>query len=447
MNEIKQLEEMCAAVPPPDPQLLARTRARVFTEVAERRAVPPRPERRRPRWVAPVGAAAAVAAVAVTVATVPGAIRGSGSAGGTAASAGGTGTDANARTAYAEILDGRTGLVPINTATNQPGKPIHIHGLSAAAVTPDGKTVYACAGDTVIPISTATNKAGRPIRFDGAVTDISMDPDGQTAYAQVKPRGSAAVLVPFRTATNSPGTPVNVRIPGGDSADIVAFTPDGKTAYVAGSGTVTPISTATNTSGRPINTGMQMPVQIVVAPDGQSVYVVGYPGDRSTILPISTASNTPRTPIRLPDGDGNLMAIAPDGKTAYVIGSGSRLNNAIVPINLTTNALGKAIPIRISSSDVLNDIVFTPDGKTAYVSGTTGGVVPVSTATGTAGTPINVGPGPKSIAVTPDGQTLYAFNGQQVVPVSTATNMAGTPIPIHGPVTAWDLLISGGPAH
>jgi DNA-binding beta-propeller fold protein YncE len=33
------------------------------------------------------------------------------------------------------------------------------------AITPDGKTVYAAAGNKVVPISTATNRPGKPIRL------------------------------------------------------------------------------------------------------------------------------------------------------------------------------------------------------------------------------------------------------------------------------------------
>jgi hyaluronoglucosaminidase len=47
----------------------------------------------------------------------------------------------------------------------------------------------------------------------------------------------------------------------------VAFTADGKTAYVVsiGAGTVTPISTATNTPGRPIKVGAH-PFAIAITP-------------------------------------------------------------------------------------------------------------------------------------------------------------------------------------
>jgi len=58
---------------------------------------------------------------------------------------------------------------------------------------------------------------------------------------------------------------------------------------------------------------------------------------------------------------------------------------------------------------VCRDYVLTPDGKTLYVGsdGPFGGaIIPISTATDTAGQPIPVAA--EDIAITPDGKTLYA---------------------------------------
>jgi len=57
-----------------------------------------------------------------------------------------------------------------------------------------------------------------------------------------------------------------------------------------------------------------------------------------------------------------------------------------------------------------------------------GTVVPISTATNTAGKPIHIGSSADQIAITPDGKTLYAAAQNRVVPISTATNTACTPI-------------------
>ncbi len=87
MNEMKQLEDMCGAVPPPDPRRLAGTRARVLTAIAEGPrpasrdtrgwpwlATPAKPGRPWLGWVAPLAAAAAVAAVIAGTLTVSSAI-------------------------------------------------------------------------------------------------------------------------------------------------------------------------------------------------------------------------------------------------------------------------------------------------------------------------------------------------------------------------------------
>jgi DNA-binding beta-propeller fold protein YncE len=70
------------------------------------------------------------------------------------------------KTAYVTNFEGPTGqVVPINTATNTPGKPIIVGYGSVIGITADGKTVYAAARNKVVPISTATNKPGKTIRL------------------------------------------------------------------------------------------------------------------------------------------------------------------------------------------------------------------------------------------------------------------------------------------
>ena len=196
----------------------------------------------------------------------------------------------------------------------------------------------------------------------------------------------------------------------------------GKTADVTCPGTVPstviPVNTATNTPGRPILVGSRARA-IAITPDGKTVYVLGL----DTVTPISTATNTPGTPIRLGSTPNALIAITPDGKTVYVGATGS-----VIPISTATGTPGTPIPI--GAGVPAEEIVFAPDGKTAYVAngeGPTGRVVPISTATGTPGTPIRVGVG-ATIAITPDGKTLYAAAQNKVVPISTATNTPGQPI-------------------
>jgi DNA-binding beta-propeller fold protein YncE len=353
------------------------------------------------------------------------------------------------------VGSGANAVTPVNTATNTPGKPIHV-GVAGMppilggmiVITPDGKTVYVTYGTNsvpygthaVIPISTATNTPGKPIYLGRNPLNqpyfIAVTPNGKTAY--VTAVGSRTVT-PISTATNTPGRPIYL---GGsvESPGQIVITADGKTAYVDTRSSqgfaLTPISTATNTPGRPIQLGRAPNGQnIVFTPDGKTAYVTTGSG----VTPISTATGTPGKTIDVGVvGPNQWIAITPDGKTVYVStengcrGEGQDCTITVTPISTATNTPGK--PIHVGSGPLavgVGQIAITPDGKTAYV--TTGpGLTPISTATDTPGKPIKVS-APSSgrqIVFTPDGKTVYVTTGSGVTPISTATGTPGKPI--HG---------------
>ena len=79
------------------------------------------------------------------------------------------------RTAYVVLYRTRS-VLPINTATNTAGPPIRFgsdctaephqrlpFGQPSIAITPDGKTAYFACANAVVPISTATDRPGKPI--------------------------------------------------------------------------------------------------------------------------------------------------------------------------------------------------------------------------------------------------------------------------------------------
>jgi DNA-binding beta-propeller fold protein YncE len=173
--------------------------------------------------------------------------------------------------------------------------------------------------------------------------------------------------------------------------------------------TVTPVTTATSTPGKPINIG-GFPWAIAIAPDGRTAYVVDLPAygrGPSRVIPVATATKTPGRPIKISGivGLSAAIAITPDGKTAYIADGHHR---TVIPVATATNTAGR--PIKINGTPVA--IAFTPDGRTAYIATAAyiagscagcavGTVIPVSTATNTAGTPINIGRIPKGIAIAP----------------------------------------------
>ena len=172
--------------------------------------------RRRHRRYMARATVAGAAAVAVVAVLIPAGTRLLGHLAGPA------GGQRPALTVYAGFEDRLTGtVIPISAATNRPGKPIHIGG--SLAVSPNGKTLYISTGAWTVPISTASNKPGQRINVSGYLT---IDPNGKLAYATGL-IGSNTV-VPVNLATGKPGKPIHVC-----GSGEIAFTPDGKTAYVS----------------------------------------------------------------------------------------------------------------------------------------------------------------------------------------------------------------------
>jgi YVTN family beta-propeller protein len=437
IDEMQQLEQLCAAVPSPDRRRLAAARAQLSTAIRRettghiarrpRLTIPLALRRRWLGWVAPLAAAAAVTGVilgsqgAFSVIHKPAPSSSSREGPGLAQPA----------TAY---VGGQSGTVtPILTATGTALKPIRIgkdYGQISTAIVfrPGGKTAYVLSSTvvgggagTVTPIRTATNTALTPITVGQDPRAFAITPDGTTIYVTNYQSGT---VTPIRTATNTALTPIRV----GGNPWAIAITPDGKTAYVADTqpGMVTPIRTATNTALAPIRVG-RYPQAIVITPDGRTAYVLNEgPG---TVTPIRIATNTALAPITVPTGSFS-MAMTPDGTTIYILdlGSSQHQEGMVVPIRTATNTALRPIPIGHAWPTTIS-IAITPDSRTAYVANTgTDTVIPIRTATNTALAPIRLAGGVGPIAITPDGRTAYviAYSGPGqkgiVTPIRTATN-------------------------
>ncbi len=146
-----------------------------------------------------------------------------------------------------------------------------------------------------------------------------------------------ARVTPIRIATNTPEK-ADQRREGHPIA--IAITPDGKTAYVANSGsdTVTPISTATNKAGKAITIGKD-PAYIAITPDGKTAYVANSGSD--TVTPISTATNKAGKPIR----SGRIPATSRSPRTARPLTSPTAVGDTVTLISTATNTVGKAITV------------------------------------------------------------------------------------------------------
>jgi DNA-binding beta-propeller fold protein YncE len=327
------------------------------------------------------------------------------------------------------------------THDGQLGSPIQIgHDMSPVVFSPDGKTlaVISYATYNLVTVDVATGAVSQRIKVVGKYADaIAITPDDQTAYTA---SFTDNTVTPYDLAQGTAGTPINV----GAEPRAIAITPDGRTMYVLSKASaqssqseVTPITIATGKAGPPIPVGKNS-VQMAISPDGKTLLVAN--GEQDTVSDgsvtlIDTATNTAGKPLAIGHVSAAGAAFSPGGQTAYVVNSGT---GTLVPIDLATQTAGK--PIRVSvlenpggpSADPLA-VAITPDGKTAYVLTPSldpqhsSVVTPVDTATGTAGKPIPVPGMAESIAVSPDGQTVYVggYRPGILTPISTSTNQAG----------------------
>jgi YVTN family beta-propeller protein len=212
----------------------------------------------------------------------------------------------------------------------------------------------------------------------------------------------------FAYGTNTTGSvsSINTRddtvftFPVGSSPNSIAFSPDGKKAYIIDSLDigVYVLDVATNT----IDTFILLsnsPSSIAIAPDGKTAYAVGFTTTDFMLIDLTT--NTALPPFAVAESFD--LAITPDGKTAYVAGF---FANQVIPVNLATQALGTAIPINQPIG-----ITITPDGVTAFVTSFPGNLVlPIKLATNTPEATIPVGNSPFGINSAPDNKNVYVAN-------------------------------------
>jgi YVTN family beta-propeller protein len=338
-------------------------------------------------------------------------------------------TSPNGRTIYEVGWNGATGstVTPIDTATNTAGPTITINRADEAqqfAVSPNGKTAYLSSTNGLFRISFATHAVSQLMGCSRCLYGAAMafTPDGKSLYA-ITGNGRGTSVSVVRTASNTALASIALSAPEDKAPRQIAITPNGKTAYVLfspagakpGDTSVVPISLATNTPLTPIKVWAPgFADNLVIAPDGRTAYVLS----THAVTAINTATNQAEATISLPEATGNAyyMELAPNGKTLYALAP-----NGVVPIKTATGAV---LPtINVPHLYTYSLIAITPDSRTIYVGvaperrtiyvgrakkgkprahftievPTSGGVVPISTATNTVGRFIYLGAEPDAI--------------------------------------------------
>lgn len=320
-------------------------------------------------------------------------------------------------------------VVPISLSTLSAGSPITsaIGAFPAAvAISPNGRRAFSAneGSATISAIDTATNTASEVnlLNCCGGPLGLAVSPDGSQVFATT-PVGVA--IVNAHTLALGSST-----IPVGNDAQGIAFTPDGKFAYVAntGDGTVSVINTSSDTVATTISLGIPAkPCALAVTPSGAKIVVIGgcYSNSTGGVSIIATATNNATAINSFGTDPFEAVAMSPNGKAAYVYDNANgdiwRVNPATgaIPASPLVNGAGGIRGLALSQSGARLFATRSQSGTVSMINPLSGTVTPISTGAGA-----NV---PWADAVTPD-QAPRAALSATAAPAGSPTKLsaAGT---------------------
>lgn len=260
---------------------------------------------------------------------------------------------------------------------------------------------------------------------------------GIGSIALTTPANTAISPRPFNVDVTSPIPAATAFINAGAAPQAIAFSPDGRKAYVANNGSVSMINTVTNQVTVPNvslpTTASAVPNGVVASPDGRRVYVAGgtngvYALDAALIQQIPAEAITGLTAgggiLSSPQG----LTISPDGTRLFA--ADNQPGGAITTVNIAGKAAVSSLVL--GANLVPRGLAASPDGKKVYVAVTDTSfsvqdfvaVLDAASGAHTGSIPIGSNTAPTGIAITPDGGRIYVSN-QAANTVSVITAASG----------------------
>ena len=328
-------------------------------------------------------------------------------------------------------------IAVIDTASNTVRDTIDLGSRivpNGLAVLPDGVRAYVTSDAAVQAVDLQGHQISTFLRATFPER-VAAAPDGSVAY--VVSDVSDVVSVVDRTA----GTATAIaRVPG--PALDVTVAPDGRFAWVSLFQGISLIDTRTNTLDTtiavdPFGTFTLKAGAVAFTPDGRYAYVVSNNSDSEdqpdliSVIDAAARSVVATIPVHQPED----IAITPDGCTALVaaprIGGQGQIPDRLDVIDTQTNTVAGSIPLTAGVSVDFSRVLIAPDGAVAYVAtvdaaGAVLEVVDLHTRTTTA-TIRGLG-SVRELAITPDGRSIYATSADGVIAIDLATGGVGSPI-------------------
>ena len=320
-------------------------------------------------------------------------------------------------------------------------------GTHAAAVTPDGRTLYATGGAEVSvydlsPAGVPTPKGTAPT--GSGPWGVVVAPDGRSLY--VADSGDPETISQYDILADGSLVPKSPpRVPHtGTGSRYLAVHPNGRHLYIAHSGTGGMSQFDIDAAGRlspktPASIpGSPLSVGFAVTPDGRNLYLpvaadhVIYQYDLG-----SDGALTPKVPPAVPANDDLLLVVSADGRSAYGTGSGAFVDQ--YDIGSGGVLVPKTPAFAVAPARMTGWMAVTPDRGSLYVTGGSGDdptrtyqfdIAPNGLLAQKSPSSVVTGPGSRGLAVRPMQSALATF--------------AAAPVPAGG-ATAFDATESRDP--
>ncbi len=354
------------------------------------------------------------------------------------------------------LVAGGAGAVWFLSRGSAPSPSADAGAVAAPAEPGVGPAIVAPQAPLSVGRSVDTPTVGQTVAANTTPGYIEIAPNGRFAYIANRELGVLSIFDTTRNAVT--GT---IKVPEG-GPQFVAFTPDGKRAYVSifnNARTVNLVGvldTATNAFITTVPVGVR-PFALDVTPDGRRVYVPNH--DSGSITVIDTATNGVVDTIKVAPNP-HWVDVSADGKTLY---AANHESNVVSVIDTTTDKVVTTIPVGQSPHSILRhptkpllfnvnydsnsmsvidtnsnqvvktiptgshpqDISLSGDGEHLYIAAVDDNAIQVfSLKTMEIVSRVPVGKAPTSVAVSRDGRQAYVTNLNDGT--VTILNLAGT---------------------
>jgi YVTN family beta-propeller protein len=246
------------------------------------------------------------------------------------------------------------------TLANVSGSPFKVTSPSSVAPSPDSSRVYVTASGYPNGKLYGFNSgnfngvSGSPATTQGSAFNLAVTPDGKRVYVS----GSFEVRV-FDTSNMKQAGSVRV----GNTPQGIAFSPDGKLAFVAISGDaqVSVIDTAKLSQSATISAGAWT-IDCAVTPDGKQLYVANQGSSSVSVFDAVTLQQLPGSPIGI---QASPLQIQPsrDGRLMFVLSNGGGPRLTVID-TATRTVVGSSV-----TTSSCTGLAVSPDGIRVFVLG------------------------------------------------------------------------------